>query len=96
MAVQGLTITLSTGATATVVAGSRAGTSGAGRGYIRVVLTNRGTGSAYLGDSTTLATGYQLTSGETRELTLGPTDTLYASSTGTAPVLHVIRLGETT
>jgi hypothetical protein len=89
MAVQGLTVTLTT--SAVVLAGS-----GDLHGNIRVVVRNRGTGTAYLGGSDVTTDGFPLTTADNHvNLTLEMGDSLYGTSTGAA-VAHVIRLNGTT
>lgn len=88
---QGLTIALTTSPTAIANTGQPTQF-----GILRVVVRNRGTGSAYLGSSGVTTSGYQLSSADSPlTLTLSPTDTLYGTSTGAA-VLDVLRFGDTT
>lgn len=89
MAVQGLIATLTT--TAVSLAGS-----GTDHGTIRVIVRNRGTGTAYLGGSTVTTDGFPLTTADPQvELQLQPWDELYGTSTGAA-VAQVLRWNETT
>lgn len=91
MAVQGIQIALTTNAAAVSLAGDGS------HGILQVILRNRGTGTAYLGSSGVTSSGYTLSSGES----VGPVklyvgETLYGASTGTAPVIDVLRFNETT
>jgi hypothetical protein len=90
MAFQGLTVTLTTSAVAL------AGT-GEGHGILRVVIRNRGVGTAYLGGANvTTAAGFPLSTADPHlDLTLMVGETLYGTSTGAA-VAHVLRMNETT
>jgi len=92
MPVQGIQITMTTDAAAVALAGN--GT----HGVLRVILRNRGTGTAYLGSSGVGSTaGYAFSSADTPlSLTLYQTEVLYGASSGTAPVLDVLRFNETT
>jgi hypothetical protein len=67
-------------------------------GILLVTLRNRGTGTAYLGGTSSISSGYALSSGDAAlgPLKLYPTDELWAVSTGAAPVLDVMRTAETT
>lgn len=88
MAVQGLTLALTTNAVA--VAGDGL------HGVLRVHVRNRGTGTAYLGGSTVTTSGYGLTTADSPlNLTLVGGEALYGTSTGAA-VLDVLRLNDTT
>ena len=89
MAIQGTTVTLSSG-TAVAVAGDGV------HGTLRVTVRNRGTGSAFLGSSNVTTGGYQLSSGDNPlQLVVYGGETLYGCSTGT-PVLDVLRHNDTT
>lgn len=88
MAVQGLTVTLTTAPT--VIAGSSL------HGVLNVVLRNRGAGNVYLGSSGVTTSGYQLSTGDPPlALTLLTGETLYGTSTGSITV-DLLRLNETT
>jgi hypothetical protein len=89
MAFQGLTVTLTTGAV--TLAGD-----GSGHGNIRVIVRNRGTGTAYLGGSDVTTAGFPLTTADPHvDLTLLVGETLYGTSTGAA-IAQVLRFNETT
>jgi hypothetical protein len=88
MAVQGLTVTLTTSAVALAGNGLH--------GTLRVVVRNRGTGTAYLGGSDVTTAGFPLTTADNHidiELPVG--EALYGTSTGAA-IAQVLRFGETT
>ena len=88
MAVQGLTITLTT--SPVVIAGD--GT----HGVLRVRVVNRGTGTGYLGSSGVTTSGYPMTTADSSlELTLFGGETLYGTSTGAASAI-VLRYNDTT
>lgn len=88
MAIQGLTVTLTTGAVA--LAGNNT------HGPVRVVIRNRGTGTAYLGGSDVTTNGFPLTTADNHvDLTVLSGEQLYGTSTGAA-VAQVLRMGETT
>ena len=88
MAVQGLTVALTTAPT--VIAGD------GGHGVIRVVIRNRGAGNVYLGGATVTTGGYQLSTGDTPQtLTLYIGEVLYGTSTGSI-VVDVLRMNDTT
>ena len=90
MPLQGLTVTLTT--SPVLLAGS----TGTGRGIIRVIVRNRGTGTAYLGASDVTTNGFPLTTADNHvDFNLQPWDTLYGTSTGAA-VAQILRLNETT
>lgn len=91
MAVQGAQITLTTDAAPVLLAGSAIG-------VLRVRLYNRGTGAAYLGSSGVTSSGYRLSTADANPLsvTLQGSEYLYGCSTGTAPVIDVLRAGDTT
>jgi hypothetical protein len=90
MSVQGAQVTLTTDLAAVLIAGSALGP-------LRVTVRNRGTGSAFLGSSGVTSVGFQLSSGETlQERLLMGGEYLYGCSTGAAPVLDVLRSGDTT
>ena len=91
MPVQGIQIALTTDAAAVALAGN--GT----HGILRVIVRNRGTGTAYLGSSGVTTSGYTLSSGDSPvSLVLYQTEILYGASTGAAPVLDILRFNETT
>lgn len=88
MAVQGLTVTLTTSAVALAGNGLH--------GTLRVVIRNRGTGTAYLGGSDVTTAGFPLTTVDNHvDLVIPTGDTLYGTSTGAA-VAQILRFGETT
>lgn len=88
MAVQGLIATLTTGAV--VLAGNGI------HGALRVIVRNRGTGTAYLGGSDVTTAGFPLTTADPHiDVMLPVGETLYGTSTGAA-VAQVLRFGETT
>jgi hypothetical protein len=91
MAVQGLTIALTTSPTAIAnVPG------GPGFGSLRVIVRNRGAANVYLGSSGVTTSGYQLSTGDIPlQITLQPWDALYGTSTGSI-VVDVLRMNETT
>ncbi len=85
---RGVTVTLSS-ATPTAIAGTGI------HGVIRVTVRNRGTGTAFLGDTGVTTGSYQLTSGDTPlQLIVYPGEALYGCSTGT-PALDVLQMNET-
>ena len=89
MALQGTTVTLTTSAVA--LAGD-----GAAHGNIRVIVRNRGTGTAYLGGSDVTTAGFPLTTADPHvDVTVMMGETLYGTSTGAA-VAQVLRMNETT
>ena len=89
MAVQGLIVTLTTSAVA--LAGD-----GSGHGNIRVIVRNRGAGTAYLGGSDVTTAGFPLTTADPHvDVTVMMGETLYGTSTGAA-VAQVLRFNETT
>jgi hypothetical protein len=89
MAVQGLIVTLTT--TAVALAGT-----GDLHGNIRVIVRNRGTGTAYLGGSDVTTAGFPLTTADNHvDLVLEMGDSLYGTSTGAA-VAQVLRMNGTT
>ncbi len=89
MAVQGVTITLSSG-TPVVIAGDGI------HGTLRVTVRNRGTGTAILCSSGGSTAGFQLTTGDAPlTVVLNVGEVLYGVSTGT-PALDVLRLNDTT
>ena len=91
MAVQGLTVTLTTDLAAVALAGVGS------HGPIRVYVRNRGTGSAYLGGASVTSSGFLLSSGESLSgVELYQGNALYGASTGTAPVLDILRMNDTT
>lgn len=88
MPFQGLLVTLTTSAVA--LAGNSL------HGTVRVIVRNRGTGTAYLGGSDVTTAGFPLTSADNHvDLCLLTGETLYGTSTGAA-VAQVLRMGETT
>lgn len=88
MAVQGLTIALTTAAT--LIAGDGI------HGVLRVRLVNRGTGTGYLGSSGVTTSGYPVTTADaSQEFTLVGGETLYGTSTGAASAI-VLRYNDTT
>lgn len=88
MSVQGLTVTLTTSAVSLVGA--------SGHGVVKVIVRNRGTGTAYLGASDVTTNGFPLTTADPHvDLTLRPEESLYGTSTGAA-VAQVLRMNETT
>ena len=88
MAIQGLTIALTT--SPTVIAGS------ASHGVMRVLIRNRGAGTVYLGGSTVTTSGYPLTTADVPDaIVLYQTESLYGTSTGSISV-NVLRFNETT
>ncbi len=90
MAVQGVTVTLSSG-TAVAIAGT-----GGAPGVLRVTVRNRGTGTAFLGGSSVTTGGYQLTTADSPlTIVLNVGEALYGVSTGT-PALDVLRVNDTT
>lgn len=90
MAVQGVTVTLSSG-TPTAIAGA-----GGALGVLRVTVRNRGTGTAFLGSSSVTTAAYQLTTADSPlTITLNVGESLYGCSTGT-PALDVLRVNDTT
>jgi hypothetical protein len=89
MAFQGLTVTLTTGPVS--LAGS-----GDLHGNIRILVRNRGTGTAYLGGSDVTTAGFPLTTADNHvDIFLGPGEQLYGTSTGAA-VAQVLRNYDTT
>lgn len=89
MAFQGLIVTLTTSAVS--LAGS-----GDLHGNIRVVVRNRGTGTAYLGGSDVTTAGFPLTTADPHvDLIVAPGEQLYGTSTGAA-VAQVLRNYDTT
>ena len=89
MAVQGTIVTLTT--SAVVLAGD-----GSLHGNIRVIVRNRGTGTAYLGGSDVTTNGFPLTTADPHvDVTVMMGETLYGTSTGAA-VAQVMRFNETT
>jgi hypothetical protein len=85
---QGLIATLTT--SATLIAG------GSLHGVLRVIVRNRGTGTAYLGGADVTTAGFPLTTADNHvDVTLLVGDALYGTSTGAA-VAHILRFGETT
>ena len=91
MAIQGVQVTLTTDLAAVALAGDGA------HGILRVVIRNRGTGTAYLGSSGVTSSGYTLSSGDSPlSLHLYQTEKLFAMSTGGAAVLDILRSNETT
>lgn len=96
MAVQGLTVTLTTDPT--LIAGSNsASTPTFGmHGTLRVLIRNRGAATVYLGGASVTTAGYPLTTADVPDaLVLQPWDTLYGTSTGSIAV-NVLRFNETT
>lgn len=92
MAVQGLTVTLTT----TLAAAAIAGTTDY-HGSLRVIVKNRGAGAVYLGNATVSSGGYQLTTADQPlSLPLLEGEPLYAMSTGGAAVIDVLRMNGTT
>ena len=91
MAVQGTQITMTTDGAATAIAGVSA------HGNLQVTVRNRGTGTVYLGGVTVTSGGYQLSSADSPlDVDLYQGDALYGCSTGTAPIVDVLRTKETT
>ena len=92
MAVQGLTITLTTTPTATLVAGDGI------HGVLRVTVRNSGNaGTVYLGGASVTTAGYRLTSADTPlSVQLFTGESLYCLSSGGAAVLDVLRHNDTT
>ena len=89
MAFQGLTVTLTTAAVS--LAGS-----GETHGNIRVIVRNRGTGTAYLGGSDVTTGGFPLSTADPDvNLVVQMGEQLYGTSTGAA-IAHVLRSGDTT
>lgn len=94
MAVQGLTITLTTAPTP--IAGSPSGTIFGSHGVLNVLIRNRGAGTVYLGDSAVTTNGFPVTTADIIDpIKLRPWDTLYGTSTGSI-VINVLRMNETT
>jgi LysM repeat protein len=89
MAFQGLVATLTTGAVALAGTGDL-------HGNIRVIVRNRGTGTAYLGGSDVTTNGFPLTTADPHvDVMVMVGETLYGTSTGAA-VAQVLRMNETT
>ena len=89
MAFQGLTVTLTT--TPVSLAGS-----GELHGNIRVIVRNRGAGTAYLGGSDVTTGGFPLSTADPDvNLVVQMGEQLYGTSTGAA-IAHVLRFNETT
>lgn len=93
MAVQGLTVALTTNPTP--IANVAQGAAG-GNGSLRVIVRNRGAANVYIGGPTVSTNGYQLSTGDVPlQITLQPWDALYGTSTGNI-VVDVLRMNETT
>jgi hypothetical protein len=83
MAFQGLIVTLTTSAVSLAGSGQH--------GNIRVIVRNRGTGTAYLGGSDVTTAGFPLTTADPHvDIFLGPGEQLYGTSTGAA-VAQILR-----
>lgn len=94
MAVQGVTVTLTTDLAANALAGTFSGDSQ--HGVIRVVLRNNGSGTVYLGSSGVTSGGYALTTADSPlPIVLYGGESLYGMTTGGAATVSVLRMNET-
>ena len=89
MAFQGLTVALTTAAVS--LAGS-----GELHGNIRVIVRNRGTGTAYLGGADVTTNGFPLSTADPHvNVVVQMGEQLFGTSTGAA-VAQILRMNETT